>query len=249
MFSSLREYIRSVRDRDPAARSTWEVLTCYPGIYALASHRVTHPLWRWGFKWLARWLAHQTRWLSGIEIHPGAVIGKGLFIDHGMGVVIGETAILGDHVTLYHGVTLGGVSWDKGRRHPTLGDRVVVGAGAKVLGPITVGADARIGSNAVVTRDVPAGATAIGIPARILETQTSPTAGAENAAAHFAAYAVGGGQDDPLAATVRALLHYAAENDRRLAALRQELRAAGVPVAAQLADAFDPQQYLSKIVD
>jgi serine O-acetyltransferase len=137
MFSRLREDIASVFERDPAARSTWEVLTCYPGFHALTLHRISHWLWSARMRWLARFLSHFTRWLTGIEIHPGATIGKRVFIDHGMGVVIGETAMIGDDCTLYHGVTLGGTSWSKGRRHPTLEQGVVIGAGAKVLGPIT----------------------------------------------------------------------------------------------------------------
>lgn len=169
MFSRLREDIACVFDRDPAARSIWEVLTCYPGFHALQCHRFIHLLWRAGLRWLARWLSHCVRWLTGIEIHPGATIGRRVFIDHGMGVVIGETAEIGDDCTLYHGVTLGGTSWNKGKRHPTLRSGVVIGAGAQVLGPLTVGEGARVGSNAVVVRDVPAGATAVGIPARIIE--------------------------------------------------------------------------------
>jgi serine O-acetyltransferase len=168
MFDRLREDIAVVFDRDPAARTRWEVLTCYPGLHALVWHRaVTHPLWLRGHRWFARWLAHWSRFATGIEIHPGAAIGRRVFIDHGMGIVIGETAEIGDDSTLYHGVTLGGTSWHKGKRHPTLKARVVVGAGAKILGPIVVGVGAKIGSNAVVVRDVPDGATAVGIPARI----------------------------------------------------------------------------------
>src|SRR5271170_2942231 len=176
MFSRLREDIAVVFDRDPAARSTWEVLTCYPGLHALTGHRwLSHPLWRWGWRWLARWLSHIARWLTGIEIHPGAVIGRRLFIDHGMGVVIGETAEIGDDCTLYQGVTLGGVSWNKGKRHPTLGNNVVVGAGAKVLGPFTVGDGARIGSNSVVIKEVPPGATVVGIPGRVVQEARMPS--------------------------------------------------------------------------
>ena len=139
MFSRLREDIACVFDRDPAARSIWEVLTCYPGFHALQCHRLIHVLWNAGFRWLARWLSHCVRWLTGIEIHPGATIGRRVFIDHGMGVVIGETAVIGDDCTLYHGVTLGGTSWNKGKRHPTLLRGVVIGAGANVLGPNTIG--------------------------------------------------------------------------------------------------------------
>ncbi|MDR3054523.1 MAG: serine O-acetyltransferase [Zoogloeaceae bacterium] len=254
MLRRLRDDIQSVFARDPAARSFWEVLTCYPGIHALALHRFAHRLWRWRLYWLGRWVAHVGRWLTGIEIHPGAVIGRRFFIDHGMGVVIGETAVVGDDVTLYHGVTLGGTSWEKGKRHPTLGDRVVVGAGAKVLGPITVGAGARIGSNAVVTRNVPAGATAVGIPARILDArQTEQTRDTREAQANrlgFSAYAVGGDENDPLTLALHGLLDHAAETDRRLALLLEHLRAAGIAVegATEARDRFDPE-YLSKIVD
>src|ERR1700740_3330552 len=158
MFSRMREDIRCVFERDPAARSVWEVITCYPGFHALQLHRVSHTLWKWQLRWLARLSSHVARFLTGIEIHPGAVIGRRVFIDHGMGVVIGETAEIGDDCTLYHGVTLGGVSWNKGKRHPTLGNGVVVGEGAKV------------GSNSVVVKAVPAGATVVGIPARLVES-------------------------------------------------------------------------------
>jgi serine O-acetyltransferase len=154
MFERLREDVESVFDRDPAARTFFEVLTCYPGVHALLLHRMSHGLWNSGWRWLARFISGFSRWLTGIEIHPGARIGRRFFIDHGMGVVIGETTEIGDDCTLYQGVTLGGTSWDKGKRHPTLSDGVVVGAGAKVLGPFTVGRDARIGSNAVVLKEV-----------------------------------------------------------------------------------------------
>lgn len=152
MFKRLREDIQSVFHRDPAARNAFEVLTCYPGMHAIWLHRFAHILWRNGWKWLARLVSNFGRWMTGIEIHPGARIGRRFFIDHGMGIVIGETAEIGNDVTLYQGVTLGGTSWNAGKRHPTLEDGVVVGAGAKVLGPFTVGAGAKIGSNAVVDR-------------------------------------------------------------------------------------------------
>jgi serine O-acetyltransferase len=167
MFDTLREDIAAVFARDPAARTRFEVLTLYPGLHALMMHRLAHRLWRANLKWLGRFVSHMARWFTGIEIHPGATIGRRFFIDHGMGVVIGETAEIGDDVTLYHGVTLGGTTWNKGKRHPTLGKGVVVGTGAKILGPITIGDNAKIGSNAVVVKNVPAGATAVGIPARI----------------------------------------------------------------------------------
>lgn len=165
MFQTLKDDINAVAERDPAARSAFEVLLCYPGVHAVLFHRVTHRLWQRGWIKTARWLSQVARWLTGIEIHPGATIGKRLLIDHGMGVVIGETAEVGDNVTLYQGVTLGGVSLDAGKRHPTIGDDVVIGAGAAVLGPFTVGKGARVGSNAVVLREVEPGTTVVGVPA------------------------------------------------------------------------------------
>src|SRR6476659_2270485 len=168
LLKNLREQIDATLARDPAARSRLEVVLCYPGFHALLFHRLAHWLWERGWLLAGRFVSHIARVLTGIEIHPGARIGKRLFIDHGMGVVIGETAEIGDDCTLYHGVTLGGTSWNKGKRHPTLGNGVVIGAGAKILGPLLIGDNAKIGSNAVVVRDVPPGATAVGIPARIL---------------------------------------------------------------------------------
>ena len=250
IFKSIREDIRSIFDRDPAARSTLEIVTCYPGVHAMLFHRLAHRLWNWHFYWLARFISHISRFLTGIEIHPGATIGRRFFIDHGMGVVIGETAIIEDDVTLYHGVTLGGTSWNKGRRHPTLKSGVVIGAGAKVLGPITVGAGARVGSDAVVVKDVPAGATAVGNPARIIENEKTPDTSAQTAKLGFAAYAINRDASDPYAKALHALLEHAAETDQRLAHLLKKLEASGVPVeeANSVADKFDPQ-YLSKIVD
>lgn len=171
----ITEDIRCVFQRDPAARNTFEVLTCYPGLHALLIYRVSHRCWQWGWKWLARFLSHLGRWLTGIEIHPGARIGQRFFIDHGMGVVIGETTEIGDDCTLYQGVTLGGVSWQKGKRHPTLGNDVVIGAGAKVLGPFKVGDGARIGSNAVVVKEVPDNATVVGVPGRMVTPEQRST--------------------------------------------------------------------------
>lgn len=250
MFRHLREDIRCVFERDPAARSSWEVLTCYPGIHALLLHRLAHWLWGNRVRWLARFTSHISRFLTGIEIHPGAAIGRRFFIDHGMGVVIGETAEIGDDVTLYHGVTLGGTSWNKGKRHPTLGNGVVIGAGAKVLGPIRVGDNARIGSNAVVTKAVPAGATAVGNPGRIIDKSLQGRRKARADKNGFTAYGVGLDQDDPFAKAIHGLLEHASETDRRLATLLKELEAAGVKCddKVQPADSFDPQ-YLSKIVD
>lgn len=167
MFARLREDIRVVFERDPAARSAWEVLVCYPGLHAQWFYRAAHWLWLRKLHFLARFVSHLGRFFTGIEIHPGATIGRGFFIDHGMGVVIGETAEIGDNVTLYHGVTLGGVSWRKEKRHPTVGDHVVVGAGAKVLGPITIGAHSRIGANSVVVKDVDPYSVVVGVPGRV----------------------------------------------------------------------------------
>src|SRR5574341_1375283 len=209
MFARLKEEIAVVFERDPAARNTWEVITCYPGFHATLFHRFAHWLWGAGLKWLARLVSHISRWLTGIEIHPGATIQRRFFIDHGMGVVIGETAEIGDVCTLYHGVTLGGTSWTKGKRHPTLGKGVVVGAGAKILGPIVIGDGARVGSNAVVVKDVPPGATAIGIPARIIEAQSTQNG-------RFAAYAVVKDLNDPMARALHELIGHSAELDRRI---------------------------------
>ena len=250
MFARLREDIHSVFDRDPAARTFWEVLTCYPGVHAMVSHRLAHWLWTHRLRWLARLVSHLGRFFTGIEIHPGACIGRRLFIDHGMGVVIGETAVIGDDVTLYHGVTLGGTSWNKGRRHPTVENGVVIGAGAKVLGPITVGASAKVGSNAVVVKDVPRGATAVGNPARIIDGEQAQKREEKAGQLGFSAYALGSDHDDPLAKAIHGLLDHAVEVDRRLARLLGKLQSAGVEVDADLqaADCFDPQ-YLSKIVD
>lgn len=250
MLARLREDIACVFERDPAARSTWEVLTCYPGFHALTLHRLAHWLWGQRLRWLARALSHFARWITGVEIHPGATIGRRVFIDHGMGVVIGETAVIGDECTLYHGVTLGGTSWNKGKRHPTLERGVVIGAGAKVLGPITIAAGAKIGSNAVVVRDVPPGATAVGIPARIIESarELAREEKAENLG--FSAYAVTRSEDDPLSMAIHGLLDHAVETDRRIAALLKTIERAGVSLEDDVAtaDKFDPN-YLSKIVD
>jgi len=218
MFSRIREDIHCVFERDPAARSVWEVLTCYPGFHALQLHRFSHVLWTIGLKWLARLMSHVGRFLTGIEIHPGAVIGRRVFIDHGMGVVIGETAEIGDDCTLYHGVTLGGVSWNQGKRHPTLGKGVVVGAGAKILGPFVVGDGAKVGSNSVVVKAVPAGATVVGIPARVVEH-----AAGEAARMAFDAYAVSADLDDPLNRVIQALGSRTEDLDGRLAEILKRL--------------------------
>ncbi len=243
MFDRIREDVRAVFDRDPAARTIWEVITCYPGLHALVWHRaVVHRAWRLGWRWLARWLAHWGRWLTGIEIHPGATIGRRVFIDHGMGIVIGETAEIGDDTTLYHGVTLGGTSWSKGKRHPTLGRGVVIGAGAKVLGPILIGDGAKIGSNAVVVRDVPAGATAVGIPARVVTPEDQDRREAQAAKLGFSSYAITSDMNDPIVQAIHQLLDHAAATDERLNRLVAQLQHDGVECgdAEAAADAFDP---------
>ncbi|MCL6646480.1 MAG: serine O-acetyltransferase [Dehalococcoidia bacterium] len=168
MFRRLKADIDAILERDPAARSRWEVVTCYPGLHAIVLHRLAHACWRAGWKWLGRWISHWNRWLTGIEIHPGARIGQRVFIDHGMGVVIGETAEIGDNVTLYQGVTLGGTGKQRGKRHPTVEKNAVIGVGAKVLGAINIGENARVGAGAVVLHDVPANATAVGVPAKVV---------------------------------------------------------------------------------
>ncbi|WP_281379322.1 serine O-acetyltransferase [Halomonas campaniensis] len=234
MFQRLREDINSVFDRDPAARNFLEVLTNYPGLHALLIHRLSHWLWRRNLKWLARTLSTFSRWLTGVEIHPGATIGRRFFIDHGMGVVIGETAEVGDDVTLYQGVTLGGTSWNKGKRHPTLEDGVIVGAGAKILGPFTVGAGAKVGSNAVVTKEVPAGATVVGIPGKIVK-RAEPDAAeslevdperreAMRRKFGFDAYGISEDMPDPVARSIQAMLDHMHAVDERIERMCQTLR-------------------------
>jgi serine O-acetyltransferase len=210
----MKEDIQSVFHRDPAARNTFEILTNYPGLHAIWLHRVSHKLWKANWKWLARSMSTFSRWLTGIEIHPGARLGRRFFIDHGMGVVIGETAEIGNDVTLYHGVTLGGTSWATGKRHPTLEDNVVIGAGAKVLGPITMAEGVKVGSNSVVVRDVPAGATVIGIPGRIVVAQTQPAAPSNDEREKIAekygfdAYAVATDNPDPIAHAIGVMVDH-----------------------------------------
>ncbi|MDA8328556.1 MAG: serine O-acetyltransferase [Betaproteobacteria bacterium] len=253
MFHKLREDIAVVFDRDPAARSVFEVLTTYPGIHALILHRWAACMWHFGWKWLARFTAYFARWATGIEIHPGAQIGRRVFIDHGMGVVIGETAVIGDDCTLYHQVTLGGTSWREGKRHPTLGCGVVVGAGAKILGPIMIGDGAKIGSNAVVVKDVPGGATAVGIPARIINPQADEKPAlrpAELKQIDFAAYAISADMNDPMVKAMHGLINHVAKLDERLAWAQNQIQQMEnrAPESAPKPDNFDPD-YLNKIVD
>lgn len=223
MFSRLRSDIQCILQRDPAARSAWEVLTCYPGLHAVVLHRLAHACWRVGLKWLGRFVSHINRGLTGIEIHPAAVVGERVFFDHAIGVVVGETAEIGDGCTIYQGVTLGGTSLYRGtKRHPTLGKNVVVGAGAKVLGGFTVGDDAKIGSNSVVTKPVPPGATAVGIPARIIEVGAAPKTTAADRTETFSAY----GQtqeDDPLNQLLKQLQECSRRQDEEIAELKKQL--------------------------
>lgn len=243
MFLGIREDIASVYKRDPAARHFFEVLTNYPGLHAIWWHRISHRLWHWRLQWLARFISTLSRWVTGVEIHPGARIGRRFFIDHGMGVVIGETAEIGDDCTLYHGVTLGGTSWSAGKRHPTLKNGVVIGAGAKVLGPITVGENGRIGSNSVVVKDVPAGATMVGIPGRIVtpsreqstlneEQKQKLDAMAEKFG--FDAYAVSPDNPDPVAMAIGRLLDHVNVMDERVAELCKAVNRLGGDVCAEL---------------
>ncbi|MBU2926399.1 serine O-acetyltransferase [Colwellia sp. 4_MG-2023] len=244
MFSRIKEDINSVFDRDPAARTSLEVLLNYPGLHAIWIHRLSHKLWKANWKLLARVLSTFSRWLTGVEIHPGAKLGRRFFIDHGMGVVIGETSEIGDDVTLYHGVTLGGTSWNAGKRHPTLEDNVVIGAGAQVLGPITIGKGGKVGSNSVVVKDLPANATAVGIPARIVNGRTNSLLDKElgeklgasldkesrdKAAKKFGfdAYAVSADSPDPVAKAIGRLLDHMHLMDDRVSKVCKEVNQLG----------------------
>jgi len=230
MFNQIREDISCIFDRDPAARNAFEVLTTYPGVHAVLFHRLGHSLWGIGFCWLARVISALSRWLTGIEIHPGARIGRRFFIDHGMGVVIGETAEIGDDCTLYHGVTLGGASWEKGKRHPTLENNVVVGAGAKVLGPIVLSEGVRIGSNAVVVKDVPAGATVVGVPGRVvapLDDDKSSDDKRRHATAKklgFDAYGATSDAPDPVANAINSILDHVHVMDSKMESMCESIK-------------------------
>ena len=254
MFQRLREDIACILERDPAARTTWEVLTLYPGLHALILHRRANWCWKHGFKWLGRAISQTARWLTGIEIHPGATIARKVFIDHGMGIVIGEMAEIHDDCTIYQGVTLGGTSLVKGaKRHPTLGPGVIVGANACVLGGFTVGAGARVGSGAVVTKPVPAGATAVGNPARIIEAKSDVLREEAAAKMGFSAYGVSQG-DDPVAQAMKGLIDNASGHEHQIALLWQavsQLSATAkrdcVPKDAQQEEDFDAAE-LSRLV-
>ena len=208
------EDVRSVFKRDPAARNVFEILTCYSGVQAVIIYRFTHLLWGYKLYWLARFISTLARWITGIEIHPGAVIGRRFFIDHGMGVVIGETAEIGDDCMMYHGVTLGGTSWDKVKRHPTLRDGVIIGAGAKILGPITLGKNVRVGSNSVVVRSVDDNCTVVGIPGRVLKKKVSDDDQFDSYAASTSSSA-----NDPTVQAVNSIIERLADIDEQIANL------------------------------
>ena len=230
MLSRIQSDIQCILERDPAARSKWDVVFSYPGFHALILHRVAHSCWSSGWTWLARWISHWGRWLTGIEIHPGAKIGDRVFIDHGMGVVIGEMAEVWDDCTIYQGVTLGGTSLAKGtKRHPTLEQGVIVGAHACVLGGFTVGAGAKVGSGAVVTKPVPAGATAVGNPARIIQADADTKREAAANQMGFSAYGVTQ-NDDPYSLAMRGLIDSASSQEHQIALLWQTVE----KLAAQL---------------
>lgn len=258
-FEGIKEDINSVFSRDPAARSFWEVLFNYPGLHAIWIYRLTHRLWRADFKFLARCLSTFARWWTGVEIHPGAEIGRRFFIDHAMGVVIGETAVIGDDCTLYHGVTLGGTSWSAGKRHPTLEDNVVVGAGAKILGPISLKKGCRVGSNAVVVKDVPEGATVIGIPGHIVSPEpNAPQQEREKRQQHrdrisqligFEAYGVTGSSYDPVAQVISNMLKHSRTLEEQLKSIIGALQQQGMNIdqldipginAADFLGSYDP---------
>ena len=267
MFERIKEDIACVFERDPAAQSVLEVVTAYPGFHAILIHRISHVFWNKGFKWLARFIAHISRWLTGIEIHPGAQIGRRFFIDHGMGVVIGETAVIGDDCTLYHGVTLGGTTWNKGKRHPTLRDGVVIGAGAKVLGPIEIGAGARIGSNSVILKPVPAGATVVGIPGHVIDMkargdkpqygwlESNPELANEPEAQMkktdrdkiaikmgFDAYGATADMPDPVAYAINHMLDHIHSLDEQIVTMQKAINKAGINCASKPMSSLDDCQ-------
>ncbi|VVD83186.1 serine O-acetyltransferase [Pandoraea fibrosis] len=245
MFTHLREDIAAIRQKDPAARSNWEVFTCYPGLHAVMLHRVAHGCWTSGFKWLGRYVSQYARFLTGIEIHPGATLGRRVFIDHGMGVVIGETAVIGDDCTIYQGVTLGGTSLSRGaKRHPTLESGVIVGAGAKVLGGFTVGEGAKIGSNAVVVKAVPAGGTAVGNPARIIRPDAPRDGGdakpqGDARKPEFSAYGITPNADDPVSLAIHGLIENATDQSHKIDVMVAALNQLGAHLEALGASKID----------
>jgi serine O-acetyltransferase len=234
VWAKIKEDVLCVFDRDPAARNVFEIVTTYPGVQAIQWHRVSHWLWTKDWKWLARWLSTIIRWLTGIEIHPAAVIGRRFFIDHGMGVVIGETAEIGDDCTLYHGVTLGGTSWNEGKRHPTLENNVVIGAGAKVLGPICIHEGARVGSNAVVTKEVAAGESVVGVPGRIIRRDLDADQKQRQKLAQSVGFDAYGASDetlDPVVTAMHGLIAHIHELDKRMEMMCETIQQLGGEVS------------------
>jgi serine O-acetyltransferase len=249
MFNSLFDQVDSIIVRDPAARNRLEVITCYPGLHAVWIHRVSHGLWNLGLKWIARLLSMLARFVTGIEIHPGAKIGRRVFLDHGLGIVIGETTEIGDDCTIYQGVTLGGTSLYKGvKRHPTLGKGVVISAGAKVLGGFTVGDGARVGSNAVVLKEIPAGATAVGIPARILHPDLPQASTPDSKAKeYFSAYGVTPNVDDPVSMALKGLIDATLEQEAKIAALEKALSKLSNTPASNTGESSDTKRDLGAL--
>jgi serine O-acetyltransferase len=249
MFKSLFDQVDSIIVRDPAARNRLEVITCYPGLHAVWIHRVSHGLWNLGLKWIARLLSMLARFITGIEIHPGAKIGRRVFLDHGLGIVIGETTEIGDDCTIYQGVTLGGTSLYKGvKRHPTLGKGVVISAGAKVLGGFTVGDGARVGSNAVVLKEIPAGATAVGIPARILHPDLPQASTPDSKAKeYFSAYGVTPNVDDPVSMALKGLIDATLEQEAKIAALEKALAKFSNTPSADASESSDTKRDLGAL--
>ena len=249
MFDRIREDIQAIRSKDPAARSGLDIWLSYPGFHAIRFHRVANALWRGGFKRTGRWVSHLSRFFTGIEIHPGAFIGRRVFIDHGMGIVIGETAEVHDDCTIYQGVTLGGTSLERGaKRHPTLAKGVIVSAGAKVLGSFTVGEGASVGSNSVVLKAVPPGATAVGIPARIITKETKEKREVTAQKIGFSAYGISADLDDPLVQAIHKLLDHSAELDARLNAICGALEKQGVDCSSLRGAAVDSKA-IDKLLD
>jgi len=252
VFRRISEDINCVFERDPAARTKFEVLTTYPGLHSVMMHRISHLLWKWGMKWVAKVLSNTARLFTGVEIHPGAVIGCRFFIDHGMGVVIGETAHIGDDCTLYHGVTLGGTSWKKGKRHPTLGNNVIVGAGAKVLGPLLIGEGARIGSNAVVVKDVPANMTVVGVPGRIIRTEVTEDANHRREIAKkmgFDAYGSTQDMPDPVVNAINCMLDHIHGMDVKMESMCNSINELGGSVVDIKVPDLDTQEIKATLPD
>ncbi|MBU3586329.1 serine O-acetyltransferase [Polynucleobacter sp. 31A-FELB] len=249
MFNSLFDQVDSIIVRDPAARNRLEVITCYPGLHAVWIHRVSHGLWNLGLKWIARLLSMLARFVTGIEIHPGAKIGRRVFLDHGLGIVIGETTEIGDDCTIYQGVTLGGTSLYKGvKRHPTLGKGVVISAGAKVLGGFTVGDGARVGSNAVVLKEIPAGATAVGIPARILHPDLPQASTPDSKVKeYFSAYGVTPNVDDPVSMALKGLIDATLEQEAKIALLEKALAKLSNTPASDASESSDTKRDLGAL--